>query len=213
MKRLIFYYPDEAEAIALKLLARPFHDREPLSFVDRLLKEKDAARWKQLLDEFRATQGEAEADAVPSRLHWICWIPEAYGTEDLPAVKEAARRILSAVFPGYDVHAPPLTHAAGAGGQAKLIPALGALRSVKIDEAIMGVFRTAAALKPSEGSERIEVDELVMACIDRLARKGYDMEFRAYVVRRIKEIGETKKDSSERYRLRYLEEHLQRLGK
>jgi hypothetical protein len=177
--RLLFYYPQEGEALALKLLARPLYDDDALwDFIrKRLAKEDNPARWKTMIEEFRQAHGQAAADALPFRLHWIYWMTDLERNKEFLAGKERASKILALFYPGYDPHSPSFINAAAPAEQADLIDSLTKCRSEKVDQAVYRVFQSAAHMKAATEDGRLWLDGLSVVCMSRLVGKGHDEEF------------------------------------
>jgi hypothetical protein len=210
LERLYAYYPDEAERLALRLLRRPWYDHAKLLdfIMGRLVKEKGPRRWRQLIAEFAAEQGRPAADMVPYELHWIYCVPPL--RDDEREGRAAAARILAEVYPGYDPYLPPFIDAANVREQTDLIESLSQVKSGALDRAIAGVFRS---LDPGryEGQERVATDDLVLACMDRLAGTDLDARFKAYCVGRIKELQGRERSIAENQRLEKLRDRLRRM--
>jgi hypothetical protein len=189
MVRLHFYYPQEGEALALKLLARPLYQDRPLwDFIWGLVKEDDPAKWKAMIEEFREAQGQAAADAIPFRLHWIYFRTSDERNKEFLESKDRASKILAQFYPGYDPYAPSFINAATPDEQCKLINSLDKCQSQEIDQAVYRVFQSAANRKATNENECYDLDGPCFACMFRLVGKGHDDEFREFVARRIKAV-------------------------
>lgn len=173
LTRLLFYYPQEGEKLALKLLARPLYQEEPLwDFIrKRLVEESDPNQWKTLIDEFRKTYGQAAADAIPFRLHWIYQVMSVEQDIKSRERKERASKILTQLYPDYDPYTPSFINAANLGEQIELIKSLAKYQSKKVDQAVYTVFQSASYLKSTNQYEGSEIDELLSTCRSRLLGK------------------------------------------
>jgi hypothetical protein len=205
MQRLWFYYPDAGEPLAQRLLARPLAQTRPdaWAFVTTtLLAEKDSSRWRHLIDEFRRQQGQAAAELIPSALGAI-----VLGQHDEEKVRRPiARRILEDVYPWYNPFEPPFLNAACVGDQAELLTGLHSFASQKIDEAAAEAFRRALELASPEYWDRVEVDDLALACMSHLAGKPHARIFQPWLDERIRLIDSGRASSPEQYRLSQLKE-------
>jgi hypothetical protein len=186
IKRLLFYYPQEGETVALKLLARPVFNGRPMwDFIDqRLMKSADPNEWKKQVDELRRTDGQPAVEQLPFRIHWMNWLTSR---EHPPAEQERAGKILAELFPRFDAHTPSFINAAEPSEQTELIAALAVTRSAKFDDAVYRVFQQNAILRADDNQGRYEQDQLAFTCMNRLKGQGHDEEFRAFAARRIVE--------------------------
>jgi hypothetical protein len=214
LRRLLFYYPEEGERVALRLLARPrYNERAIRDFVmDRLVREPDPAGWEGLVRGFTREQGAAAAAAVPYTLRCIYLEGHPAETPEFLIHRERAGRIMAALYPGYDPNDPPFIDGARPFEQTAVVWALERARSEKIDEAVYRVFAAAAATEPGMLGERYDLDDLALACVARLAGKGHDAEFRAFVSARARAAEAWRGDSRDRGRLDELREWQKRLG-
>lgn len=94
--------------------------------------------------------------------------------------------------------------------QHDLIEAIHFVPSPRIDRAVHAVFLATIEFRGLGEGERIARDDLVMACMTRLAGGSHDDELRSYLAKRIKEIESGPDNSAERYRLESLRELLKR---
>ena len=78
-------------------------------------------------------------------------------------------------------------------------------------EAILRVFQS-LDLKRYKESDRIDADDVAVACMDRLIGKGMDAEFRVYFEQRIRELEQKQRGHAEEQRLESLRERLRRIG-
>jgi hypothetical protein len=188
MVRLVFYYPAAGEALALKLLARALYEDGPLwDFItERLVKANDPVKWKAMIEEFRKVQGQAAVDALPFRLHWICWLTRVERDKAFRERRRRAAKILAQLYPSYDRYTPSFINAATPDEQRALINSLAQHPSGKVDQAVHRGFQAAARMKTTDDEGRIELDGLAFACMSRLVGKGHDQAFREFVAGRIK---------------------------
>jgi hypothetical protein len=210
--RLDFYYPGAAEPLALKLLGRPWYDIGKVDeFVTgRLLKGKDRKEWAKLVAAFTAANGRAAAEVLPAWLHRYASAEASDAGKDVAVRRAAAKQVLAALYPDYDAGHPPFLNAATETDQARLVEGLSGIRSERLDEAVARLFRS-LDLARFKGFRRTYADDLALACMDRLAGKGMDAEFRAYCEKRIRELEGRHREIAEEQRLGFLRERLQRL--
>src|SRR5262249_26780402 len=138
LRRLLFYYPEAGEPLALKLLARPRYKHLPVyEFIEgRLLKEEDPARRGSRVGEVRG--GQAGAEGLPRA--WRRFIDRS---SDPPEREHDARlaatagEILKRLYPGYDPRCPPFVNAATAYEQAELTESLAACPGEALDRAVL----------------------------------------------------------------------------
>ena len=93
-------------------------------------------------------------------------------------------------------------------GSSYTIPA-----AVDVDKAVYAAFAAAAKMKPITDRERIDLDELAIACISRLVGKDHDVEFRAFVSELIKAADSLPVGNYRRRSLESLRAVEKRLGK
>lgn len=187
MVRLLFYYPKEAEDLALRLLARPLYEDDLIwDFVmKRLVKKDDPAGWRTMVKEFGKAHGQAAADAVPFWLHWIYWRTSLEENAEFLAGRRRASQMLARLYPDYDPHAPSTINAATPNEQVDLIVSLAESHSSRIDWAVHRVFQAAVQRMEATARGRVELDRLLFCCMSRLQGKGHDREFRGVIARRI----------------------------
>lgn len=180
--RMAFYYPNAVEALVLKQLSVPTFDvMSCAAFVrGKLYPEKSAAKRKELFDEFVKSNGPASSDGILLQLFCNLYSQERDELGRIvPPLKEKydARASLILLY-GYpkDVKSTqkPYVDTWSTIDQAKFLAALTHDKSIKIDDAIYGIFK------------KIEDDDrLALACMKHLINKGHDDELRAYCRRRI----------------------------
>lgn len=175
LTRLWFYYPEDGEALALKLLGRPLYDDAVVvDFLDnRLVKEKDADRWQLLIEGFRRDRGSRHADAIPFLLRWLYWGQGFSEPASLLEAREVAARILAKLYADVDPDTPPFLNAATPREQAELIEALAPFPSPRVDDAVHRVYLSIRREEFPSDDARYELDRLAEACVRRLFGRGY----------------------------------------
>jgi len=188
--RLSFYYPEEGERTALKLLARPLYSLYSLwQFIDaRLMKERDSVKQKDLIETFRREYDQAAVDALPFHLHQHYWETSALQNESFLAGKQRASRILKEFYPEYDPRAPAFINAAEPYEHLQIIAAIQRNPSWKVEQAIYQLFQSLMQMKADSKDEQFYLDGLSLECINRLVGKGYDQELKDFLEKRFKEI-------------------------
>jgi len=183
-RRLAFYYPDEVEGLILKQLEVPTYDVFAVeTFVrETLYREPSAAKRKELFGQFLRVRvrGRATSDGVLLQLFGDLESQEAYETDRVtPPPEEAynARGLLIELYgykPGVRSGERPFVETWAAHEKAELIGALVHDDNKTIDEAVARIFR---GIKDD--------DSLALACMIRLAGRGYAGEARTYCDRRV----------------------------
>lgn len=175
-QRLHFYYPDQAEAIALKLLSRPLYDQHELwNFIQyELVKEQDEAKWQVLIDQYIEANGTSNKEMLPFWLHWIYWETSVERTESFLADRAIAQKILQKLYPDFDREKPAFLNAANGDDHATSIRVLTSYPSRKVDQQVWGLLLAAANLKSVEG-EKYRETQLVEACLARLCRVKFEV--------------------------------------
>jgi hypothetical protein len=203
LKRLLYYYPEDGEQLAQRLLDRPWYDGHKLwnFIVTKLVKEQNPEKWRGLIDRFREENGTPASDAIPFRLHWIYW--RVRKDEKLVGEKAIAAKILQELYPKYDPDQPPFINATETEEQTALVQALSAFRSEKFDSAVLKLLRS-IDLEKYEVKRRIDADHLALTCMGRLLGKGFDKEFATYCERRIKDLQGKKREPVQDQRLESL---------
>jgi hypothetical protein len=187
--RLLFYYPNDGESVALKLLARPIYSTPVvLDFIQRLVQEDNSAKWKAMIEKFRFEHGQASADAIPFRLHWVYWMAKNMRNRDFMEGNNRAFKILTQFYPDYRLDTPTFVNAADPQEQHELIARLARSSSEKIDQAVYRVYQSISANARSDDRQNQELDFLAFDCMSRLLEKGHGQEFRAYVLSRIRDV-------------------------
>jgi hypothetical protein len=213
LKRLWFYYPQAGEELARKLLACPLYGDEAVwDFVmKRLVKEHDPVNWDVLIDAYKSEEGLAAVEALPFWIHWIYWETSLVTDKEFLAGKDVAAQILAKRFPSYDPFNPQFVNAMHPRQAGDLVRGVRCIRTEAIDKAVYELFRRATEFNATRDKDRLEFDSLAVTCMIRLAKKGYDDEFHAFCIRRIKEIESTPWSSAQRRGLNQLRIRLKRL--
>ncbi|MCH8980145.1 MAG: hypothetical protein IH945_13030 [Armatimonadetes bacterium] len=212
LRRVMYYYPDEGEKVAVRLLGREIYDHRRLwKFVeDDFMKTDDPQEWASDYSTAIGRFGEEQCKAFP---HWIRWINWETSTTHTPEDQARASRLLEAVFPEYDRHTPKFVSVVEARAQGELVESLQGFESEAIDRAVQDVFRRARKLSSTDYQVRGFRDWLTMACFERMAGTGFDDEYETYFSERLKEL-EAETDDTNMWRPYYMglfKERLERL--
>jgi hypothetical protein len=105
---------------------------------------------------------------------------------------------------------PTLTAREGTEEATRAVWSLAGIKNERVDRAVLGLFRS-LDLTRFEGSDRVVADDLALACMGRLAGKGFDDEFAAYCEGRIRELKGRERNIGEEQRLQILSTLLGRL--
>jgi hypothetical protein len=172
VKRLLFYYPDAGNAVAIRLLDRPFFDTTLVSnfFRNSLLETNDNGQQDKLMADFRKEHGEVNYRAVEWLLTWDSIFPQDPVNAEQSRNKIVSAKMLRRLFPGVDPYHPPMLDAVTFYNQHHLVDALAAFHSREIDEAIFQVLRRAAELNTKDINDQFEQCDLAYACGKRLIR-------------------------------------------
>jgi hypothetical protein len=195
--RLWFYFPLDGEKVALRLLYRPlYNDSLVWSFVaQRLVKEKNPARWQAVIDEFGREHGFRYTETIPFLLRWIYWKTDYADNQDQIDDRGVAAQILDKVYASDDPNNPRLPDAVEPSHLAELINAISSFPSRRVDEAIHRVYRS---MKPEEFPTKgsmVQFEGLSDACVQRLFGRGYPDMILPYFKIRLEEF----KDSAEEF--------------
>jgi hypothetical protein len=201
--RMFGYYPDEGEALALKLLRRPIYLSTPVrSFIERqLMREPQPARWRPLISEFERHYGAPAARSIPQWIYWIYWKTEA-GRD--PHERRRARALLQQLYPDYDVYAPHFIDAVSLDFEADFIDGLLSVRSRAVGAAIYNAF-LAAPKQLATVEERMALDDFAIACAERLRLRRNRPALQQYLLQRIKALDKLPTSTLERSNLRDLQ--------
>jgi hypothetical protein len=170
LRRLLFYYPAAGQQMAVKLLERPLYD-SALAWkfaTRRLLSTDDPTQWERRLREFRAENGDADAEGVRVTLQWITTRePSPF---DKPHQRERAAAALARLFPK-SIHPSadslPNTNCTS---QREIVLATMEFPSREIDEAAVAMLPRIQALEQTTPGEEFAQADLVRAIAQRLAR-------------------------------------------
>lgn len=175
--RLSYYYPDAADAVALRVLRLPCYDNLVVDEFLRntLYEEADASKWKGLIEAFVSKRTPVFRDGVLVAL-----------LEDAEVGrKEQAKLRLEALFP--KPTRPDYMDSMETYELANCIYALTWHRSSKVDDEVLTLFR---GLKGDGLFKDHSEDYLALACIHRLHRvEKFDAELAEYCRRRIPRAG------------------------
>jgi hypothetical protein len=173
--RLWLYYPDEGEKLALKLLERPLYNDEIVCrfIATQLVKEKDSARWRTMIDAFGREHGVRYTETIPFNLRWIYWRTGDSDSKEFMESRNVAAQILVQVYPQDDPNNPRLLRAVETGQLADLIFAASPFRSRRVDEAVHRVYRSLNPQELATENRKFDFERLSIACIQRLAARGY----------------------------------------
>lgn len=192
-KRMLYYYPEDGERLALKLLNRDLYDHlDVWNAADAMMKVDDPGRWKQLYEKAVAEFGPKAAATIP---HWVHWSNWETSTEHPKAMQDRANRLFRALFPDYSPYKHPFYGVEDVDDQVTLVRALKAFPNAKIDAAVHSLFVRALGRPKSKDTNEDFVwqrqrylDELAVASADRLAGKEYDAFYLEYFKKRLTQI-------------------------
>lgn len=179
MRRLIRFYPDVAETVALDALARPMYD----SFVARnfawnsLAKTDDPDEWRLLANAFFDRYGQHYQGALYRRL-------QDDEDPEWTRTKRAERRYVAHPFIIRDRLFPkgrPPTDAVQQSDQERFLLSIFDLDSNAVDNRVLELLR-ALRLDDPPG---ILTDSFGIACIYKLRGRGHDEELREFCRKRI----------------------------
>ena len=188
--RLWYYYPDDGEKLALKLLERPlYNDSIVWTFIcERLVKEMGPSRWRPLIDECGRKHGSCYAESLPFLLRWIYWRTDLSESQSFREERAVAAKILASLYPPEDINNPTFVNAADPGTQAKLIAAISSFSSHRVDAAIHRVYVAMNRKEFADEQGSVDFDELAEACVRRLIGKRYPDVILPYCMLRAQEI-------------------------
>jgi hypothetical protein len=188
--RLWFYFPEDGEKLALRLLERPlYNDWLPWNFiVQRLVKEESSDRWQPLIEEFRRNHGSRYTETLPFLLRWIYWRTDAADTPPWLHDRAVAAKILARLYPEEEGKNPAFINAVGPRDQAELITAIRSFSSRRVDDAVHRIYVAMRREEFSEEQSRYDFDQLAAACVMRLIGKRYPDVILPYCKLRAQEI-------------------------
>lgn len=161
--------------------------------------------------KFQREHGTPAADLVPFRLWWFANFTGR--EEQRPAARERALAILAKAYPGYDPYNPPFINAVDVHDQLELFRRLEGVRFVGLERSLLEGFRAVVRADSAVDVTRCNLDRLACVYISRLAGRGYDDEFRAFLAARIKTLKMKDEGLYERLSLELLVKWQERLGK
>lgn len=202
IQRLLFYYPQEGEAMVLKLLRRPLYDGSALwRFIsEQLVKTESINEWQTLINKFHHQAGKPAADSIPFRVQWIYFETSFVQDEKFRQEKERAAKILALLYPRYNSLEPYFINASELDEQTDLIKSLSPFRSETLDAAIAEVFNNALKLKSESENDVYQMDQLAINCLARFDGKKYNQVFSPYLNRRIRELSSTRNSEAHKNR-------------
>ena len=123
--------------------------------------------------------------------------------------KRQAQAILKKVYPHADPYRPPFALVASSLDISEAIRASHFIRSSAVDRAVLRLFRTVSSPKAMRLAERRDL--LMVACIRRLAGRGWDRELAARAGERIRELETRERTRQEEADLERLKARLELL--
>lgn len=200
VKRLLFYYRDRGEGIAVRLLALPAADHTPADdLADALLQSDDRRVWAQLLRRFQQEHGSRLLPDTVRRFQLWAILPlRIFRREQLADQRHMARRqaraktILRRYFPSTDPYHPVRMASIGVRRKWQIVSALAPCKSRRLDAAVLRTFR---GLDP-RNTPGAWADYLATACMDRLHNEPR-AEFISYCRARLTLIGANPKTGTE----------------
>jgi hypothetical protein len=193
VERLLFFYPDDGKAVAIRLLGRQLCDTGVAYVAASLMMKTDSAEdWQRIYRDGVTSCGEEGMAFVPSQMRIFAHF------ERNSKVREArADKITKLMFPWFSLTKAQFHNAASLDDQEALVRSLARFPDEDIDAAVQDLFvRTVKETSlPDEADER---DRLTMTCFERMIGKGYDDQYLAYFRKRIAEIEKTPNNSDER---------------
>lgn len=214
LARLCFYYPEKGEPLAKKFLSRPLYDyyKVRLFIKGKLLEGESPQKWRQAIATFAQENGQAAGEALPVCLHDFVAEKTADRGEEFAEARATVKKVLAALYPDFDATRQGFfLNAVTERDQTNLIEQLSGIRSSVLDAGVLQAFRS-IDLTRYEKTDRVYVDVLAVACMDRLIGKGVDNELRVYCERRIRELEERPRTLLEEQPLEFLRERLNRIN-
>jgi hypothetical protein len=222
LARLLYYYPRSGRSQALRMLDRPFYDRDLVFdfFLEKMVPADGDDQRRLLMAEFRKVHGEAAYQGVLHALIWASTFPESQMTSERRQYKKVADGLLSRYFPWVDPASLPFLNAVSYRDQEWLIEGLAAFRTPELDSAILEVFHRGVARDPASISDRLYQVDLAFACARRLKEGVPQDELRRFLAKRLREFKEALEDPSNaslcaalNQRIGWIGEELERPGK
>jgi hypothetical protein len=170
LRRLLFYYPASGQQMAVKLLERPLYNSS-LGWrfaTTRLLSTDEPAQWERRLREFRAENGDANAEGVRITLQLIATRePSPF---DKPHQRDRAAAALAHLFPESGRASTVSLPDTNCSGQQEIVLATMEFPSREIDEAALAMLPRIQALEQTNPDEEFAQNALVRTVARRLAR-------------------------------------------
>ena len=188
MQRLVVYYPEYAEKLALKLLGREIYDPDLVrNFVgNELVEAGDEKTWRELVEKFESQHGKAVSQTIPYWIHWTCWDTDFEESDESLQEREIAARILRSNYPNYNVSEPPAFGVVELNDQISIVRSVANLKTEKIDNAVHSTFLD--ALSTESRPTIYEVEKLAELAVVRVKDSTKKKIYAEYFRRRIKEV-------------------------
>jgi hypothetical protein len=191
------YFPGTGESLVLRMLDKPYYDETLVTnFVRKELMRAQEQQWPLMLETFRQKNGEANYRGIVVCLVWNSAGLGSQPSESDKQIKYVAERILSRCFPWLPPLAPGFVDATLFSDQRDLVEVLGPIQSLKIDEAVLRVFRRSTSLEQPSVLEKVKQFDLANACAERLIPKGYQLDFLPFFTKRLREFKDDRGDPS-----------------
>jgi hypothetical protein len=189
LKRLFFYYPQDAEPIAVKLLSRPLYNywNVRVFIKGKLIEGQNPEGWRKAIANFTQENGKAAAEVLPKCLHEFVIEKTADRGDEFAAARITVKNVLAAIYPKFDPDHLSFFNAVTEQDHTRLVEALAGISSDNLDNGVIQTFRS-INLHLFEMVDRTYADDLAVACMDRLVGKGIDKELVQYCERRIQEL-------------------------
>ncbi len=196
--RLLYYYPRSGRSQVLRMLDRPFYDRDLVFdfFLEKVVPAKGDEQRRLLMAEFRKAHGEADYRGVLHVLIWASTFPEGQLDPERRRSKQVADGMLSRYFPWVDPASPPFLDAVSYMDQERLINGLAAFRTPDLDSAISQVLHRCIARDPASVSDRLYQVDLALACARRLTAGVPHDELGRFLAKRLREFKGSLEDPS-----------------
>jgi hypothetical protein len=174
LRRLLFYYPASGQQMAVRLFERPLYDSALVwkFATKRLLSTDDPTQWERRLQEFRAENGDADAEGVRITLQGIATRePSPF---DKPHQRERAAAALAHLFPQSSRATTVSLPDTNCTSQREIVLATMEFPSREIDEAALAMLPRIQALEQTTPDEEFAQNALVRTVARRLARYSKD---------------------------------------
>ena len=169
LQRLLFYYPDDGRALAVRWLDRSLYNVKPVEMLleSKSLKSANAAAQDQLLGTFRAKNGEVFYQAAVQAL--LLTAHEIECEEIQPGEYAYAVGLVHRRFGDADKHSSPIEKIVDCADQQSFVEALAVFPSTEIDQAVRDLLKRTLELQPSDHTDQYNQCQLAVACARRLA--------------------------------------------